>query len=184
MAEKKEPPLESKIWRISFCRMWYSIAPKKRETPTPFAEFRAFIFLKDKPPTPLLELSIKRRLKDAVDKLKEICPSIIESYKNGTADFDDKTLMEEVKATKKEGIIKIEIDGYEIEPMDIMNFVTIVNDNEIMLHLLKQTPKKIPFDEIYRYMAFFSQTGMIKKDYDEFEIRELEQREPEEEKSE
>lgn len=158
MVEERE-----KIWRISVVRCYYAIEPKTRRTPTPFCEIRAFIFFKKRPTQLMLNLTRERlkrqielteKLIDSIRRVKfEIPEETGKEIVYWTTDADDHII--EVKKKREE--IKLEIDGYEVEDVD----------RDEILAFFKTMKKRISFNTIYRYVAFFEPDGSIGFEYDE-----------------
>jgi len=151
------------IWRLSYVRMYYS-AIEEGETPKPFAEIRAFIFPKDKP-TEIQRRIISKRLENAVEDMTNY---VFTSIKQ--AELSDKAYYEDEKTTnvleverKKKGEIKVEIDGYEAERVEIEE--------------IKERLKRIYFNKIYRYGRIETKRKSTPAyEYDEYKILQAEKR--------
>jgi len=163
-------PELDKIWRLSFCRMYYS-SIENTETPSPFCEIRAFLILKNKPVGVAL-YHIKDRLIKAIEKTESLLEMDRDRRrkrsKKGKNWFDvveneSKSEEQEIAVSEKEGKIKVEINGFEIEGVDA----------DELLKFFKETRAKIKFDRIYRYVAFFNKDGTIKADYTETFLADL-----------
>jgi hypothetical protein len=158
MAEEK-----STIYRLSVCRMYYAISPKA-ETPLPFSECRAFIFLKERP-TRIMEEGIKTLLREAIDRMMPFFFSLVIAEESGKAFYEEESKTDDISVTKRKGKMKIEIDGYEIEEVSV----------EDILEYMKRTEQRIIFNQIYRYVRFdFAKRPS--REYLEEEIKELEEK--------
>jgi hypothetical protein len=167
------------VYRISYVRMYYCPLPK-RDTPTPFAEFRVFVYLKKKPAF-IMEKALEGKMLNALDDMiNNIFGSITDAEMQNAATFDrDVRVVEWIDAkTRVGGLInqmKIEIDGMEGEKIDVLEAQSIVNDEEKKVKLFHTPPLGgIKINDIYRYAAFWTPYGDIKYAKDERGIRELE----------
>jgi hypothetical protein len=164
----------TKVWRESLVTMFYGTRPNT-DTPTPFCEIRAFIYLPAKPT--LAETSmLKRRLKDAIDGILDK-PSMLkrlgQAIGRGSVSRQSATNAEELEYYDlPSGKIKVRIDGHERELVDVIETQVHVDNTDIKHKIVKVLPKKtLPtFNYIFRYVAFFGPEGKIKGDYDEFDI--------------
>jgi len=158
------------IWRFSCVRMYYT-ALKKGMTPDPFCDFRAFMFLHNKP-TPAEEAMIKRRLEKEIDELIRTTFTFqAAAIMKGSIVSDDKTMLDRIDAVKgHDGRLKIEINGYEAELIDLIEMKTFVENNTVRNRLFKRKLKKLPFNRVFRYVCFYSSNGEIKAEYDELDL--------------
>jgi len=157
-------PELDKIWRLSFCRMYYS-SLENTETPSPFCEIRAFILFKKKP-VGVAYYHIKDRLTKAIEKTESLLEMDRDRRKKRSkkgknwfdvVEHESKSEEQEIAVSEKEGRIKVEINGFEIEGVDA----------DELLKFFKLSKAKITFEKIYRYVAFFNKDGTIKADYTE-----------------
>jgi hypothetical protein len=140
-------------------------------TPDPFCDFRVFVFLHNKP-TAAQEAILRRRLEEELNKLiKETFIFQAEALMKGSIIGDEKYLLDRIDATKgHDGRLKIEINGYEAEMIDLIEMMTYVEDNVVKNRLFKRKLKKLPFNRIFRYACFYTPQNGIKKEYDELDI--------------
>lgn len=167
--------VKQSIWRYSYVRMYYSTKPNT-DTPTPLCELRAFVYLMRKPASLLEERKLRADLMKAIDMLIKkdgLDKAFGQAIGRGSLTPDDKqyTKLEEIEIERlPTGKIKVRIDGFEREPIDIVEAKVQV-ENKILKHKnIKITPKKITYNYLFRYVAFFNEKGKIKGDYDEFDI--------------
>lgn len=177
------------VYRVSLVVMIFA-SEIKRNTPSPFMELRSFLFL-DRIPTPMEEIRIKAALKFSIEEvMQKFLPHIFMTDKQDYNMISQQTarpvnLMTKAQLTR---MTRIEIQGYEVEPMDIDE---VLNEsiywkelNGRMEHGLfsvdtrdtvKRGRKRLQLvtNYIYRYVAFYTEDGEIKRDYDEFEIRDV-----------
>jgi hypothetical protein len=176
MARLPPTPIEpaQSIYRVSFVKMFYT-ALKKGATPDPFAEFRAFMLLQEKPPTRLIEINLRNKLEKTLDWLIEnVFVFQRDAINQGAVSVDDKYTIERISASKKvDGRLKIEINGFEVEKVDVNEITTMVNDSPVRRPLFKRPFRKMPFNQTLLYVAFFNPDGTLKRDYDTIEIRML-----------
>jgi hypothetical protein len=182
--------------------MLYANKPKV-ETPTPFCEIRVFIYLRDKPQTPLADRTIRNILFDEVRKLvlkRGLAKTIGASEALNLISWEDRnyTKCESITIDRQPNKrTKIVIEGFEKEPVDIMEAIVNI-DGMLQKHRTLFTEKwnkqKIPknimqdrekllnfltgyllFGYSYRYVAFFAEDPQgkpyIKGEYDEIDIR-------------
>jgi hypothetical protein len=176
------------FYRISVVKMVHAKYPAKA-TPEPFSEIRSYVFLKTLPTgvrLSNLRRSLESSLKEIMDKL---LPHIYKG-KMGDYTFDTQEPKAAISVKTLTKFFKIEIDGFEVEPVDI---------DEVLVEKLFWTIKgyRIPFDHhlfterriedvatgrkklslrtlrVYRYMAFYDEDGNIKGEYDEGDISEM-----------
>jgi len=157
------------IFRISLVKMLYSKPSRiRRGTPNPFVEIRAFIFSKTKP-TFREEMLYKKGLEAVINNTENLFSSIVEAKKQDALDdsewkdLETEPVSTEYPATPR---VEMEIDGYEIEEVDIDEVSDWFAKNNI--------PDKLEFDSIYRYVAFFNPDGTIEYEYGEPEIEGIE----------
>jgi hypothetical protein len=167
------------VYRISYVRMYYA-TPPKRDTPTPFAEFRVFVYLKGKPAF-IMEKALEGKMLNALDNMvNNIFTSVPDAEIQNAAAFDrDVRVTEWIDAQKRLGglinTMKIEIDGMESEKIDVVEAQSIVNDEPTTIKLFRASPPGgIKLNDIYRYAGFWTPQGTLKYTKDEFGIRELE----------
>jgi hypothetical protein len=116
------------------------------ETPKPFCEIRAYVFLKNKP-TPIEIARWKKQLTSELNWLQTIFLNKSRHYKREPE--KDKV---EVRAIGVKGItgtkkVKMEIDGFEVEEVDIDEVIKSFD--------------RITFGKIYRYVAFYKKDRTI-----------------------
>jgi hypothetical protein len=145
--------------------MYYSSSPKSTKTPDPFCEIRVFVFLKDRP-TMVGYNMIKERLGRKILATERLFQSInyVKNVLKNVVYWEDADDIHSLSVKKKEDGVKVEIDGMEIEKTDIQ-------EAEKFFSKFK---KRIILGKEYRYVAFFSSDGSIKKEYSEDEIAEIE----------
>lgn len=173
------------ILRISLVKMVYATI-KKRNTPSPFMELRAFIFLRKMPrpvEIPLIKKKLENSLQEIIDKL---LPHIFYTDKNEYI-FDPKQTEKLINVTTSlTRFSKVEIDGFEVQQTDLDEifyeklFWEIEGRKIPFIHkffsdttLKKRMPLKLRTGVIYRYMAFYDEEGNIKGEYDEADIQEM-----------
>jgi hypothetical protein len=143
--------------------MYYAVEPKS-ETPLPFSETRAFIFIRERP-TRIMEESIKTLLREAIDRMMPLFFSLVAAEESGKAFYEEKSETDDISVTKRKGKIKLEIDGYEIEEISV----------EDILEFMKRTEQRIIFNQIYRYVRFdFAKRPS--REYLEDDIKEMEEK--------
>ena len=151
------------IWRISVCRI-YSAKPthKKQETPEPFCELRAFVFLPKKPSIYELKL-LNNGLIQVVNYTENLFQSIQVAYDQNSIETDEQMYEEGVRVQPATPQSFLQIDGYEISKLD-----------EDEIHRMYRDREKIHFFDIQRYTAFYDQFGNIHKEYDSTDITQIE----------
>jgi len=177
-----------KFWRLSLVKMYYAEI-KKDKTPDPFLEIRTFVFLKDKP-SRIQELAWKKVMEKEIEFLKEkLLRHIFDSPKNRF--WEEKRQLETViRAKPISKWFKIEIDGWEVERIDIdevmREYYMGVEGHWFRPDRIEKRRLRLITEYVYRYFAFFDEEGRIKGEYDEFDIikalkqiEELERRERE-----
>ena len=162
--------------------MWYSVSPKT-DTPIPFCEMRCIIFARRKPRTITEKLLLIDKLKKKLDTLVLLTTTGFQDAEIGGFIYgDDSPLREvEVKVKKKQiGKLMVEINGHEAEPLAVIKAYRMVNKEPVQTYIFKTIPRPIELYEkygtIYRYMAFFDKFGLLRADYDEQQIREIEKK--------
>jgi hypothetical protein len=143
--------------------MFYAEA-KKKNTPEPFCELRAFIFTPNKPTIHELKM-VNSGLEQVINYSENLFQSIYDAKEAGAILSEDKLHESPVRmlagATPR---AKMVIEGYEIQPIDV---------DEVAKHF-KDDVDKLKFFEIYRYCAFAEADGSIIYDYDEQDIIRIE----------
>jgi len=152
------------FYRFSLVRMYYSDIAG-RFTPTPIAEFRAFVFL-DHEPTNTEKILLKKRLSELISGTEELAfVPFYKSLESGkTMPYpEDETELKPFSMVKKEGKIMIEIDGFEVEEIDV----------EEVSEYFKGIKERIQFGKPYRYVIFFKEDRKrgMKARYFEEDIR-------------
>jgi hypothetical protein len=152
------------IFRVSVVRCLYA-SEIKRQTPSPFVEIRIFVFLKERP-SPAMYQMIKERLGNKILATEKLFQSInhVKNVLQNVVYWEDDDDIHSLSVRKKADGVKVEIDGMEIERID-------VEDAEKFFKVFK---KRIYLGKEYRYVAFFGQNGEIKKEFDEDSIAEIE----------
>jgi hypothetical protein len=183
-------------YRISLVRV-YLAAQIKRDTPTPFAEIRAFIYLQRKPQARTMA-RVQERLYIAIDQAEKTIEGLNAGIEQGATrglDFNDEvknpTKITTIPATAQR---KVTIDGLEVEQVDPDEMPQMYDgmfiskkfsdargvdwryfsrdaQNEVM-----RTRKILPleFNKVYRYFARFNEEGKIDWEYDESQLERLE----------
>jgi hypothetical protein len=170
------------FFKIGIVRMWYAVNPKT-DTPIPFCEMRCIIFARRKPRTITEKLLLIDKLKKKLDTLVLLTTTGFQDAEIGGFIYgDDSPLREvEVKVKKKQiGKLMVEINGHEAEPLAVIKAYRMVNKEPVQTYIFKTIPRPIELYEkygtIYRYMAFFDKFGLLRADYDEQQIREIEKK--------
>lgn len=173
------------VVRVSYVRMYYASEPRTNQTPTPFCELRAFMFLRDMPSIPL-KITLRRQLSKEIDNLEDIIESIKEQKEAGTiAEYFDprRPADREIRRPTEIALmppvtLKVMIEGLEVEEIDQDEiFVSRLGDR----YFSELTQEKVLFakegtlplrlNTPYRYFALFSEGGYIRYEYDEAEIK-------------
>ncbi len=153
------------IWRISLVKMLYSKPNRKRRgTPDPFVEIRAFIFSRTKP-TVKEEMLYRKGLDAVINNTENLFTSIVDAKRQDALDdpeWGDLTTEGISTETPTTPRVEMEIDGYEVEEIDL---------DEVSQYYKGD---KMIFDEIYRYVSFREPDGSIGFDYDENDIQSIE----------
>jgi hypothetical protein len=142
--------------------MFYSVPPSEA-TPQPFAELRVFIFTDIKPTKEEIILA-KRGMRVILEKLMIIFPVLIELLEHiepkwKEIDYDERQDIDLIR-----GKLITEIHGFEVEEIDI----------DEVNRWFKERQKELLLHQPYRYVRFYKKGGTIKREYDEWEIRERE----------
>jgi len=136
------------LTRVSLVWMFYA-SEQKRNTPTPFAEFRIWLISDKKIPS-------SKTLKGYMLGLLRKFPSVWFNWRNGT--------LNAVDSKENEPTFKMQIIGYEEEKIDAdeaqENFKTTGYERGIIGY-------------VYNYVAFFNPYGSIRKEYNARQIRRL-----------
>jgi hypothetical protein len=152
------------IWRISVVRV-YSAPPKKRksnDTPIPFCEMRAFVFLPKKPS--IYELKpLNNGLTQAINYTENLFQSIYTAREQDALEQDDSLEEHGIRMHPATPRTIFEIQGYECQPIDA---------EEAMKHFSDER-QQLKFFDVYRYTAFFNLSGNPEKEYGEQEILEI-----------
>lgn len=153
------------LWRISVVRI-YSSKPthrKQNQTPEPFCELRAFVFLPKKPSIYELKL-LNNGLTQAINYTENLFQSIQVAMDMDSIETDERLFEEGVGVQPATPRTIFEINGFECQPIDA---------EEIQKHFSDER-QRLKFFDIYRYTAFYNQSGMPEKEYGEQEISEIE----------
>jgi len=136
---------------------------KKGNTPEPFCELRAFIFLPRKPT--IIELKqINNGLEQVINYTETLFQSIYDAKEADSLEQDDKLVEYEVKtsfATSPKAVMRI--DGFEAERVDV---------DEVAKHFRDKNDVKT--FQIYTYVAFANPDGTISYEYDTSDIEQME----------
>lgn len=173
------------VVRVSFVRMYYAAEPRTSQTPTPFCELRAFMFLRDMPSIGM-RVTLRNQLSKEIDNLEDIIESIKEQKEAGTiAEYFDPRRPADKEIRRPTEILvgppvemKVMIEGMEVEEVDQDEiFVSTLGDRyfsertqEIVL-LTKEGTLPLELNKPYRYFALFHEAGYIRYEYDEAEIK-------------
>lgn len=151
------------LWRISVVRV-YSSKPthKKVETPTPFCELRAFVFLPKKPSIYELKL-LNNGLTQAINYTENLFQSIQVAQDMDSIETDEALYEQGVRVQPATSRTIFEINGFECQPIDA---------EEVMKHFSDER-QRLKFFDIYRYTAFYNSNGNPEKEYGEQEILEI-----------
>lgn len=180
-----------KVYRVSLVRMYYCTDKDKRtrDTPTPFCELRAFMFLR-KIPNQRQRIRIREFLASQLDELENIIESIGEQKRAGLiAEWFDPKLRndyeidnpKEISLTVPTKNVKVMIEGFEVEQIDLESifeyrlggrdhrFFTTKTETAIMEY---NNFLNIGFNSPQRYFALFNENGEIRQpEYDEANIK-------------
>ena len=174
------------VYRVSLVVMVFA-SEVKRGSPQPFVELRSFLFL-DRIPTPLEEVRIKAALRLSIDEvMHKFLPHIFLTDKQDYNMISRETA-KPISLKSLTRMTKIQIEGFEVEPMDIDE---VLNEpiywrelngriehglfSQDTRNVVMQGRKRLQLNTnyIYRYVAFYLEDGSIKRDYDEFEIKDV-----------
>lgn len=174
------------VFRISLVVMCFCDVVRRRQTPIPFMEMRAFVFL-DSIPNPMIELRIKRLLKTAIDEdlMHNFLPHIFETERaDQSFSFLTRQTAKQIGLKQLTNRFRIEIEGYEVEQIDldeIMHEPIYWREDpigrEIDHHLFKFSRVQggvrlhLNTNQVYRYCAFYDEYGNLDGEYDDFDIR-------------
>jgi hypothetical protein len=174
----------AEVYRVGLLRMYYSVEPKSDQTPTPFCELRAFMFIEGAPTAPQ-----KKRIRDLLDheinQLEDIIESVGEQKRAGTiAEWVDPKIPPDIELQRPTIIrlmpptmrVKVMIEGLEVESIDINEIFETrtgryftretedaVENNRKFLNLMLDKPQ--------RYFALYDNNGEIRFEYDEADIK-------------
>jgi hypothetical protein len=143
----------------------YSSKPthrKQNQTPEPFCELRAFIFLPKKPSIYELKL-LNNGLTQVVNYTENLFQSIQVAIDQNSIETDEKLFEEGVRIQPATPQSFLQIDGYEISQLDRDEVERMFGNSQ-----------KIHFHDIKRYVAFYDQWGSPSKEYDSSDIESLE----------
>lgn len=152
LEDKRSGGIEQAIWRVSVVRAYYSTLD--RDTPSPFCETRAFIFLKHKP-TPIQRELYYKRLMSSINNIEEhVFYSTAQAVNSESAEYEDsKTATQiRIKEIKDKEKVVVEINGYEFEPVDA---------DEIREQLGLGETDVIRFGYVYNFFAKRDNKGKI-----------------------
>lgn len=179
------------VFRVSLVKMVHAKFPKK-STPEPFMEMRAFVFL-NQLPVGIYMANLRKSLNSSInDMIDKILPHIFKG-KEGNYEFMEQEPKGQINLKQKTRFFKVEIDGFEVEPIDLDEIFT-----ERLYWIVKGY--RLPFEHtfftkgrigkvlggkeklglatgrVYRYMAFYDEDGDIRGEYDEGDVREMMQK--------
>jgi hypothetical protein len=173
------------VFRVSLVIMCFADYIRRRQTPVPFMELRAFVFL-GSIPNPMMELRIKRALKAAIDEdlMHKFLPHIFETDRaDQSFSFLTRQTAKQIGLKQITNRFRIEIEGYEVEQVDldeIMHEQIYWREDpigrEIDHHLFKFSRVQggvrlhLNTNQVYRYCAFYDEYGNLDGEYDEFDI--------------
>jgi hypothetical protein len=155
---------QQQIFRVSVVRI-YSAKPthrKQNQTPEPFCELRAFVFLPKKPSIYELKL-LNNGLTQVVNYTENLFQSIQVAMDMDSIESDEKLFEEGVRVQPATPQSFLQIDGYEISELDKDEAEKYFRDSQ-----------KIHFFNIQRYVAFYDQYGVPSKEYDSSNINDIE----------
>jgi len=151
------------IFRVSVCRI-YSSKPthKKNQTPEPFCELRAFVFLPKKPSIYELKL-LNNGLTQVINYTENLFQSIQVAMDMNSIETDERMYEEGVRVQPARPQSFLEINGWSAEEIDRDEIERMFGSRQ-----------KINFFDIQKYIAFYDQNGEIHKEYDSSDIDEIE----------
>jgi hypothetical protein len=147
---------------VSVCRIYSSKPVRKKTTPEPFCELRAFVFLPQKPSIYELKL-LNNGLTQAINYTENLFQSIQVATDLDSIETDEALYEEGIRVQPATPQSFLEVTGYEISQLD---------KDEVEKHFGSST--KINFYEIQRYVAFYDQFGKPDKEYDEINCKDIE----------
>jgi uncharacterized protein YecE (DUF72 family) len=139
--------------------MFYSVPPSE-VTPKPFAELRVFFFT-DKKLTREDLIIAKKSMATILKRLMIVFHTLPYAIELKRADYEEKQELDLIR-----GKLITEIHGFEVEEIDI----------DEVSQWFKERKKRLLLNEMYRYARFYRKDGTIKREYDEWDIRKLEER--------
>lgn len=143
----------------------YSAKPthrKQNQTPEPFCELRAFVFLPKKPSIYELKL-LNNGLTQVVNYTENLFQSINMAIDQNSIETDERMYEEGVRVQPATPQSFLEVTGHEISKLD---------EDEVHKHFGSRT--RINFFDIQRYVAFYDQWGNPSKEYDESDCKSIE----------
>jgi hypothetical protein len=154
---------QQQIFRISVCRI-YSSKPthKKQQTPEPFCELRAFVFLPKKPSIYELKL-LNNGLTQVVNYTENLFQSIQVATDLDSIEVDERMYEEGVRVQPATPQSFLEINGWSAEEIDRDEVERMFGSRQ-----------KLNFFDIQRYVAFYDQSGQPQKEYDENDCKSIE----------
>jgi hypothetical protein len=144
----------------------YSSREPSTSTPTPFCEMRAFIF-KDRPLSAFEYRRIYNVLKAILDRLHFgifWSLSFAENIRGAAVSEERPEINFPIR-----GNIVTEVHGFEVEEIDFDEVAQYFRSNGV-----PEVPKTIPLDIPFRYACFYDEYGMPKKEYNEWDIQQME----------
>ena len=152
------------IYRCSVVRI-YSAKPthrKQNQTPEPFCELRAFVFLPKKPSIYELKL-LNNGLIQVINYTENLFQSIQVAQDMDSIETDEALYEQGIRVQPATPQSFLQIDGYEVSQIDKDEIERMFGDRQ-----------KIHFHDIHRYVAFYDQFGNIHKEYDSTNISQIE----------
>ena len=150
------------IYRCSVVRVYSSKPTKKKYTPEPFCELRAFVFLPNKPSIYELKL-LNNGLTQVVNYTENLFHSVQMAIDLDSIETDERMYEEGVRVQPATPQSFIQIDGYEASQLDRDEVERMFGSRQ-----------KIHFFDIQRYVAFYDQFGIPSKEYDEADCADIE----------
>jgi hypothetical protein len=135
---------------------------KKKTTPEPFCELRAFVFLPQKPSIYELKL-LNNGLTQTINYTENLFQSIQVAMDMDSIETDEALYEQGVRVQPATGKSIVQIDGYEASEIDRNELERMFGNNQ-----------KVHFHDIHRYVAFYDQFGNIHKEYDSTDINDIE----------
>lgn len=172
------------VLRCSLTRMYMAVNPKGNQTPEPFCELRAFIFINGVP-TSVQKGRLKGILNEELNKLEDIIESVGEQKRDGSiAEWTDPNVKPDAELRNPTQIsvkmptrnVKVMIEGLEVEAVSLQDIFqtgqfryfsdttvrTIAESRDKFLNLLIGKPQ--------RYFALIRGDGS-RFEYDEADIK-------------